>query len=152
MGVLGVSGPIFKHIGRATRFVVSGIPTLLILGPPLLILGPPLSILGPTLLILEPTLVVWSSKWGLPFGKKQRPSRLLIRGLSRINNSGPETSNLVQKSGRASCIFSRGVGRVPFMYNDHFFCSPSNFIVTRTPWGRWHISFFGPPIKALCYL
>ena len=33
------------HIGRATRFVVSGFPTLLILGPPLLILGPTLLIL-----------------------------------------------------------------------------------------------------------
>ena len=95
MGVLWVSGPSFKHIGRATRFVVSGIPTLLILGPPLLILGPPLSILGPTLLILEPTWLILVVKMGLPFGKKHRPSRLLIRGLSRINNSGPETSNLV---------------------------------------------------------
>ena len=37
---------------RATQFVVSGFPTLLILGPPSLILGPPLPILGPTLFIL----------------------------------------------------------------------------------------------------
>ena len=42
----------YNLIGRATRFVVSGFPTLLILGPPLLILGPTLLILGPTLLIL----------------------------------------------------------------------------------------------------
>ena len=35
----------FMHIGRATRFVVSGFPTLLILGPPSLILGPPLCLI-----------------------------------------------------------------------------------------------------------
>ena len=38
------------YVGRATQFVVSGFPTLSILGSPLRILGPPLSILGPELL------------------------------------------------------------------------------------------------------
>ena len=79
---------------RATQFIVSGFPTLLILGPPwlilgppLLILGPPLLILGPTLLILEPTWLILVVKMGIAIRKKHRPSRLLIRGLSRINNS-----------------------------------------------------------------
>ena len=58
------------HIGRATRFVVSGFPTLLILGTPLLILGPPLLILGPTLLILEPTLLILVVKMGIAIRKK----------------------------------------------------------------------------------
>ena len=58
------------HIGRATRFVDSGFPTLLILGPTLLILGPPLSILGPTLLILEPILLILVVKMGVAILKK----------------------------------------------------------------------------------
>ena len=59
-----------RHIGRATRFVDSGFPTLLILGPTLLILGPPLSILGPTLLILEPILLILVVKMGVAILKK----------------------------------------------------------------------------------
>ena len=58
------------HIGRATRFVDSGFPTLLILGPTLLILGPPLSILGPFLLILEPILLILVVKMGVAILKK----------------------------------------------------------------------------------
>ena len=63
-----IKGP--NHIGRATRFVDSGFPTLLILGPTLLILGPPLSILGPTLLILEPILLILVVKMGVAILKK----------------------------------------------------------------------------------
>ena len=59
-----------EHIGRATRFVDSGFPTLLILGPTLLILGPPLSILGPFLLILEPILLILVVKMGVAILKK----------------------------------------------------------------------------------
>ena len=62
--------PNARHIGRATRFVDSGFPTLLILGPTLLILGPPLSILGPTLLILEPILLILVVKMGVAILKK----------------------------------------------------------------------------------
>ena len=75
------------HIVRATRFVVSGFPTLLILGPPLLILGPPLLILGPTLLILgptllilEPTLLILAVKMGIAIQKKTQNIRIVDLG------------------------------------------------------------------------
>ena len=68
------------HIGRATRFVVSGFPTLLILGPPLLILGPPLLILGPTLLILEPTWLILVVKMGIAIRKKTQTIQTVDSG------------------------------------------------------------------------
>ena len=98
-----------NHIGRATRFVDSGFPTLLILGPTLLILGPPLSILGPFLLILEPILLILVVKMGVAIlKKKQIPSRLLILGLSRINNSGPRNVKSGQKDTIQFLAWSEG--------------------------------------------
>ena len=69
-----------QHIGRATRFVVSGFPTLLILGPPLLILGPPLLILGPTLLILGPTLLILVVKMGIAIREKTQTIQTVDSG------------------------------------------------------------------------
>ena len=63
----------FMHIGRATRFVVSGFPTLLILGPPLLILGP-------TLLILEPTWLILVVKMGIAIRKKTQTIQTVDSG------------------------------------------------------------------------
>ena len=62
-----------NHIGRATRFVVSGFPTLLILGPPLLILGP-------TLLILEPTWLILVVKMGIAIRKKTQTIQTVDSG------------------------------------------------------------------------
>ena len=70
----------FNHIVRATRFVVSGFPTLLILGPPLLILGPPLLILGPTLLILGPTLLILVVKMGIAIREKTQTIQTVDSG------------------------------------------------------------------------
>ena len=63
------------HIGRATRFVVSGFPIVLILGPPF---------------VDSWTHFVDSYRQNgdCNLESKQRPSRLLIQGLSSINNSG----------------------------------------------------------------
>ena len=68
------------HVGRATRFVVPGFPTLLILGPTLLILGPPLSILGPFLLILEPILLILVVKMGVAILKKTDTTQTVDSG------------------------------------------------------------------------
>ena len=57
-----------------------------ILSPLLLVLGPPLLFLGPSLFVLVVKMGIAIRK------KKQRTSRLLIRGLSRVKNSGPEMS------------------------------------------------------------